>query len=122
MANTELDRQVEDISPEVKEVFYNYDWPGNLRELKNVIKRMVLLSTHTIAQTDALPDEMLWSVSANQSSTNESDLKAQNEMNEKALIQKTLQQVKYNKSKAAKLLNIDRKTLYSKIERYGIDQ
>ena len=43
-------------------------------------------------------------------------------MNEKALIQKTLHEVKDNKSKAAKLLNIDRKTLYSKIERYGIDQ
>jgi two-component system response regulator HydG len=122
LANAELDRKVEDISPEVKEVFYNYDWPGNLRELKNVIKRMVLLSNNAIAQTDALPDEMLWSVPADQTPASDSDLKAQNEMNEKALIQKTLQQVKYNKSKAAKLLNIDRKTLYSKIERYGIDQ
>ena len=50
-----------------------------------------------------------------------SDLKAINEINEKAIIIETLVKVKYNKSKAAKLLNIDRKTLYSKMERYDIE-
>ncbi|MEO6632886.1 MAG: helix-turn-helix domain-containing protein, partial [Mucilaginibacter sp.] len=89
--------------------------------LKNVIKRMVLLSQSEIAGLDSLPDEMLFSVSNNIPQNRESDLKAQNEVNEKQLIQKTLIQVRYNKSKAAKLLNIDRKTLYSKIERYGLD-
>jgi two-component system response regulator HydG len=111
LANTELNRHVNSLSAEAKEILHKYDWPGNLRELKNVIKRMVLLSH----------DEMLFSVSNHVHQNRESDLKAQNEVNEKQLIQKTLIQVKYNKSKAAKLLNIDRKTLYSKIERYGLD-
>jgi len=121
LANAELNRSVTGIAPDAKEILHRYDWPGNLRELKNVIKRMVLLSTDPIADADTLPDEMLFSVKNNLSHAPESDLKAQNEVNEKQLIQKTLIQVRYNKSKAAKLLNIDRKTLYSKIERYGLD-
>lgn len=121
LSNAELGRKVSDISAEAKAILYKYDWPGNLRELKNVIKRMVLLSPGEIAGADTLPDEMLFSISNNPPQNTESDLKAQNEVNEKQLIQKTLVQVKYNKSKAAKLLNIDRKTLYSKIERYGLD-
>lgn len=121
LANAELGRNVAGLAPDAKAILHKYDWPGNLRELKNVIKRMVLLSPSEIAGADTLPDEMLFSVSNNIPQNRESDLKAQNEINEKQLIQKTLIQVKYNKSKAAKLLNIDRKTLYSKIERYGLD-
>lgn len=118
-ANAELGRKVADVSPEAKQALHKYDWPGNLRELNNVIKRMVLLTDGDVADIEALPDEMLYANPGNTAS--ESDLKAQNEVNEKNLIQKALHQVKYNKSKAAKLLNIDRKTLYSKIERYGLD-
>jgi len=118
-ANAELGRKVAGVSPEAKQALHKYDWPGNLRELNNVIKRMVLLTDGDIADVEALPDEMLFANPGNTAS--ESDLKAQNEANEKNLIQKALHQVKYNKSKAAKLLNIDRKTLYSKIERYGLD-
>ena len=121
LANAELGRGVAAIAADAKEILHKYDWPGNLRELKNVIKRMVLLSPTEIAGIDTLPDEMLFSVSHNIPQNRESDLKVQNEQNEKQLIQKTLIQVRYNKSKAAKLLNIDRKTLYSKIERYGLD-
>lgn len=121
LANAELGRSVTGLAADAKAILHKYDWPGNLRELKNVIKRMVLLSLSEIAGTDTLPDEMLFSVSHNIPQNRQSDLKAQNEINEKQLIQKTLVQVKYNKSKAAKLLNIDRKTLYSKIERYGLD-
>jgi two-component system response regulator HydG len=120
-ANAELGRRVKNISASAKQVLNRYDWPGNLRELKNVIKRMVLLSTDDTAGKETLPEEMVFAVE-NDLVNNESDLKAQNEINEKTLIQKTLLQVKNNKSKAAKLLNIDRKTLYLKIERYGLDK
>src|ERR1700743_2388118 len=122
LANAELNRKVARVSSEANDILHRYDWPGNLRELKNVIKRMVLLTQSDVAGTDSLPDEMLFSVNNGLTIIKETDLKAQNEVNEKKLIQKTLQDGNYNKSKAAKLLNIDRKTLYSKMERYGLDQ
>ncbi len=120
LSNKELQRNVQHISPQAKELLLQYDWPGNLRELKNVIKRMVLLSPSETAEIEALPDEMI--IAINQApKPSGSDLKAINEVNEKTLIMETLLKVKYNKSKAAKLLNIDRKTLYSKMERYDIE-
>ncbi|TDE12744.1 sigma-54-dependent transcriptional regulator [Dyadobacter psychrotolerans] len=119
-ANEELDRNVQSLSKEVMEVFQKYDWPGNLRELNNVIKRLVLLSKEEIATLNALPAEMITSMEEPQKSTG-SDLKALQETHEKEMIEKVLQEVRYNKSKAAKLLNIDRKTLYYKIEKYHIE-
>lgn len=120
LANSELQRNVHNISQQTKDLLLQYDWPGNLRELKNVIKRMVLLSPGDTAEVDSLPDEMI--IAINQSpKPSGSDLKAINELNEKSIIVETLVKVKYNKSKAAKLLNIDRKTLYSKMERYQIE-
>jgi two-component system response regulator HydG len=119
-ANHDLDRHVQKLSPGIVEIFEAYDWPGNIRELKNVIRRMVLLSQGAEAGKETLPDEMLHTVNHRKQSTS-SDLKVLQENIEKDLISKTLAQVKYNKSKAAKLLNIDRKTLYTKMERYGIE-
>lgn len=120
LSNKELDRNVQHLSAQVKELLLQYDWPGNLRELKNVIKRMVLLSPSATAGMESLPDEMILAINYAPKPTG-SDLKAINESNEKTLIMETLIKVKYNKSKAAKLLNIDRKTLYSKMERYDIE-
>jgi len=121
ISNEELNRNVKEIDKETRSLLLKYDWPGNLRELKNVIKRMVLLTAGNVATLDSLPDEMKISVANEVPLDNPSDLKAVNESNEKTLITETLAKVKYNKSKAAKLLNIDRKTLYAKMERYGID-
>ena len=121
LSNRDLDRNVKSISADAKSLLLNYDWPGNLRELSNVIKRMVLLTPGDIAQITALPDEMMISVNQQTMPGSSSDLKAVNEQNEKSLIAETLIKAKHNKSKAAKMLNIDRKTLYAKMERYGIE-
>ena len=121
LSNRDLGRNVKSISPEAKLLLLNYDWPGNLRELSNVIKRMVLLTPGEVAQISALPDEMTIAVNQQTMPGSPSDLKALNEVNEKALIAETLVKAKYNKSRAAKMLNIDRKTLYAKMERYGIE-
>ena len=120
-ANDELDRNVRELSKEVMDVFQKYDWPGNLRELNNVIKRLVLLSKEEVATLSALPSEMITAMEDQQKPAPGSDLKALQETHEKEMIEKVLQEVRYNKSKAAKLLNIDRKTLYYKIEKYHIE-
>jgi two-component system response regulator HydG len=80
----------------------------------------VLLTPGEVAQVNALPDEMMIAVNQQTMPGSSSDLKAVTEQNEKALITETLIKARHNKSKAAKMLNIDRKTLYSKMERYGI--
>jgi two-component system response regulator HydG len=124
-AAMELDRAPIPFSPQLMSLLKKYDWPGNLRELKNVIKRTVLLSTGSTIDIDTLPTEMIATINAQRTekfaSTNVYDLKALQETQERELIVKTLLDVKYNKSKAARLLNIDRKTLYLKMEKYGIE-
>ncbi|MFB2120025.1 sigma-54-dependent transcriptional regulator [Parapedobacter sp. 2B3] len=126
-ANEELGRGVEELADEVKDIFNAYDWPGNLRELKNVIKRMVLLSPGTKAEASALPEEMVYAIKKPAENTgavpsaDNPDLRLHSEAHERKLIMDVLQKAKYNKSKAAQMLNIDRKTLYNKMEKYGIE-
>lgn len=127
-ANQELGRNVVELADEVKEIFDAYDWPGNLRELKNVIKRMVLLSPSSRAEVSALPEEMVFAIkrkpmesTVGPPSVDNPDLRLHSEAHERQLIIDVLQKAKYNKSKAAQMLNIDRKTLYNKIEKYGIE-
>ena len=122
-ANRALGRAATEFDEEVLKIFRSYDWPGNLRELNNTVKRAVLLSSGNVIQANALPEEMLQR--ARQTPiTRETpiyDLKALQEIQERELIVKTLHEMKYNKSKVARVLNIDRKTLYLKMEKYGIE-
>ncbi len=123
-ANAELGKNVTGFADRVMELFRTYDWPGNLRELKNVVKRSVLLTTGDTVMMEALPQEMVTGVRQAAPKVSDVpiyDLKALQETQEKEMIVKTLQEVRYNKSKAARILNIDRKTLYLKMEKYGID-
>jgi two-component system response regulator HydG len=123
-ANAELGRDVKQIPDSLMEILLNYSWPGNIREIKNVIRRAVLLSKENELDKNALPQEIILSVINNQnkSARNETDnfLKVQTGNTEKEIIIQTLQKTKFNKSKAAKLLNIDRRTLYNKLKLYNI--
>ena len=121
LSNGELGKNVKTVSAEVMQIFIHYEWPGNLRELKNIIKRAVLLSKGNVIEKEVLPEEMILESLDNHPVQSEFDLKALQEINEREMIIKTLQEVKYNKSKAARLLNIDRKTLYMKMAKYNID-
>lgn len=122
-ANEELCKKVTDFSEDVTMVFMRYPWPGNIRELKNVMKRSVLLSREAIIQLESLPSEIAAykHLATQTEQATGDDLKSQTEKTEKEIILSTLQKARYNKSKAAKLLNIDRKTLYNKIRQYGIE-
>lgn len=125
-ANQELSRNVTGFDDEVLRIFHLYDWPGNLRELKNVVKRAVLLTTGTTVDVSALPVEMMSAIKNPATSPSAQtapvyDLKVLQEVQEREMIVKTLQEARYNKSKAARILNIDRKTLYLKMEKYGIE-
>jgi two-component system response regulator HydG len=125
-ANNELGKNVLGFDDEVLKIFRSYDWPGNLRELKNVVKRSVLLTSAEYVSLESLPMEMVMAARAQATvkippAVPIYDLKALQETQEKEMIVKTLQEVRYNKSKAARILNIDRKTLYLKMEKYGIE-
>lgn len=126
LANQELDKNIEGFDPEVVEKLQSYNWPGNIRELKNVVRRAVLLSTSDLVTIESLPPEIVAPVTQNilkepESMRDEADLKVVKHKTEKAIIEETLIKVKYNKTLAAKVLNIDRKTLYNKIKRYRLD-
>lgn len=127
MANKELGRNVTGLSAEVEKVFLNYPWYGNLRELKNVVKRAVLMCNGDVIEKYCLPYEIIYptkdftNATVVDESKSDSLLKNASSEIEKQLIVKTIQEMGYNKSKAAKALNIDRKTLYNKIKLYNIE-
>jgi transcriptional regulator with PAS, ATPase and Fis domain len=104
----------------------SYDWPGNVRELENVIKRLTILSEGPVVSFDDLPENMQ-NVSGSRHPDNEVII--DNELNlneavqdyEKRIILEALEKTNWVKSKAAKLLNINRTTLVAKIKKQNIE-
>src|ERR1035437_498329 len=122
LANGELNKSVKSFSPDVLDLLHSYSWPGNIREMKNVIKRAVLLASDEQITLECLPVEMVSAITESETSYPiTTDLKVIAEQNERTVIISTLEKVHYNKSKAARMLNIDRKTLYNKLRQYGIE-
>ena len=113
-ANQELNKNIEGFTIEANSLLLGYTWPGNLREMKNVIRRATLL-----CQSHQIDVNELGISSNNIIETN--NLSLRNEANEKEQILEALKQADNNKSKAARLLNIDRKTLYNKLKLYNIE-
>lgn len=129
----ELNKKLDGFDDEVMQLFLNYDWPGNLREFRNVIRRAGLLSTSGKITANVLPWEILGNPAKPLHSpppapaeTNGipsrqqpiTDLKDAASHAEYEAIMNVLKQVKFNKTKAAEVLKIDRKTLYNKIRHY----
>lgn len=117
-ANNELEKDVSGFSEKTIAAFKAYHWPGNLRELKNVVKRAVLLSDGEYISSTVLPSEVLNAEHKEEPEQNYSLFKNKNEQE---LILDALEKTHGNKSKAARLLSIDRKTLYNKLKQYGIN-
>lgn len=138
--NRELGKNVKRFSPEVEDVFNKYVWHGNLRELKNVVKRATLMTDSSVIDIKSIPFELVnyrklqfensgeqapiaanresATASSQQPPVREPGLKSVSIDAEYEWILETLKKVDFNKSKAAKLLKIDRKTLYNKIKQY----
>lgn len=122
LANNELGKNIKGFDQKVVDVFMNYPWPGNIRELKNVIRRAVLLEKGEFVTKETLPSELSYSDETNAKASKPiENLRDSKERAEQQLIVSTLEKVRFNKSKAAQLLNIDRKTLYNKMKQYGIE-
>jgi two-component system response regulator HydG len=128
-ANIIFNKNVIGIDKYVLELFRTYRWYGNLRELQNIVFRTVLLSSTGLITSDLLPDEIKldnWQSDDKIGNTknkihNMTELKEATYLTEKEVITNALQKSNYNKSKAARMLNIDRKTLYNKIKLYKLD-
>lgn len=123
-SNKDLEKQITGFSDEVKRIFLNYDWPGNLREMRNIIKRSVLLSTSSLIEKEVLPQELFNQNKISNLYSNfeeQDDLKLFSQKNEEQTIITALEKAKFNKTKAAQILGIDRKTLYNKIKLYNIE-
>ena len=115
-ANKELDKHLIGFDTKASQALINYHWPGNLRQMKNIVKRATLLAQGSFITLAELGTELLEAPSFN--TTN---MALRNEETEKEHILEALRQTGNNKSKAAQLLDIDRKTLYNKLKLYNID-
>lgn len=133
-AKSELNRDIEDFDDEVMQMFTNYSWPGNLREFRNVVRRAVLLTQQGKISTKTLPWEITNTSDSPLSHTphpgspedvikappikKDYDLKDAASKAEYEAIMSVLKEVNFNKTKAAEILKIDRKTLYNKIKSF----
>lgn len=111
-ANSELGKDVIGFARDVEELLIHYRWSGNLREMKNMVKRACLLTQGDYIERSALSDDFITLL--------ERPHENQFIDNEYERIIAALKETKNNKSKAAQLLQIDRKTLYNKLAHYGI--
>ncbi|MCC5937410.1 MAG: sigma-54-dependent Fis family transcriptional regulator [Lunatimonas sp.] len=134
LANQELNKEVKGFSKEVVGLFNKYDWPGNLREMRNVIRRSLLLTQTGEIHLSALPQEIIYAPMIAFSDENspiqldERKLDVSGPINlkdiaanaEAEVIKKVLEENQYNKTKAAQQLGIDRKTLFNKLKQHKI--
>jgi DNA-binding NtrC family response regulator len=101
------------IAPEAMDALVRYDWPGNVRELENAIERAMVVGKPPVLRAEDLPFQVL--VKNNHLPTTGSLAGV-----EKAHVERILEQNRWNISRSADVLGIDRATLYHKIEKYGL--
>ena len=104
------------VNREALDLMRAYSWPGNVRELENVIQRALVLG-----QGDRIsPEDLPGSLKRRNSVPAADDVRSLSEVEREQII-RVLRSVRGNKAAAARLLGLDRKTLYRKIDLYGLD-
>jgi DNA-binding NtrC family response regulator len=114
-------KNIKGVSDEAMSLLYNYHWPGNIRELKNVIERACILSSSEIILPSHLPEELKNIKRELKGLEIQGDLKSLQDV-ERNHIMRILREVSGNKSSAAKILGISRLTLREKMKKYGIEE
>jgi two-component system response regulator HydG len=112
--NTEFKKSIEGVSSEVLKAFLRYHWPGNVRELSHIMEHAFVLCDRNIITFDHLPQDFMGGLSGH--------LPQERQVHESHIILNALNKTAWNKAKAARLLGIDRVTLYRKIKRFNIRQ
>ena len=115
LANSELQKDIIGFDNDTMQLFQSYSWPGNLRQMKNVIKYATLLATGRYITRKELPEELTENLLSH------ANIQLKNVEHERDLIRKALQECGNNKTRAAQLLGIDRKMLYNKLKIYQLD-
>jgi len=123
--NTAYHKNITGFTQSATKLLENYSWPGNIRELKSVIKSAVLLTDSSMIDSDHLVLKDVRREESNQQLGNTKDedgllLDKFTDRTEEDIIKKALIKAKYNKTKAAELLGISRSQFYKKLEKYGL--
>ncbi|WP_281864291.1 sigma-54 interaction domain-containing protein [Planomicrobium okeanokoites] len=123
--NQEYGRNVESITDKALQLLRLYDWPGNVRELENVISRaMIFMNINEKILTEKnIPLNMIKAAETKNEVAIESGSPLQEQLDtvERGILQRALEQHKGNKSKTAKALDVSLRTLYYKLEKFGLD-
>jgi two-component system, NtrC family, response regulator len=111
--------KIKTLSADVMECFLEYNWPGNIRELENVIERLMVICSSDLVTKDFLPDELREYSKQNNSEITNKDNFDLNQI-EKETIIRALKKSNYNKTETARILKITRKVLYNKLKKFNI--
>jgi DNA-binding NtrC family response regulator len=124
LSREELGKNIQGLDNEVEKLFRDYQWPGNIRELRNIIHYSCALCPEELIQKEHLPAEFLAAATNNPSvkRMNTAQVGVAQGATERESILAILDKTDWNKAKASRLLNISRATLYSKLLKYGIEE
>jgi len=112
--NKQFNKDIKGIDKEVRRFFMNYEWPGNIRELENILQHSIIFSNNELINMEDLPDDI--ENSDKKFAAEDDSLEAL----EISHIKRILSQTGHNVSKTARILKIDRKTLYNKMKKYDL--
>ena len=122
--NKENDRKIEGVTSEALAILTAYNWPGNIRELRNTVERMVVMARKEVISVNDIPREIKENASVSRSIRSSDSIAPEKSLdinaNEKSLIIKALDECNGNRTAAAKKLGISRRTIIRKISQYGL--